>query len=352
MTVRPRISVVLPNYNHAAYVGQALAGLLKQTRPPDEVIVIDDASTDDSLRVIERATAGRPEVALIRRERNQGVIAALNEGVERATGDLIGLYAADDVLFPDFLAEQERLLTAHPEAAFGCTAAQLWDGDGHRIGGRPALLPTLTARYVAPAEFVRQLRWGDNFFLGVVSLFRRERLQAFGAFDPTLGPFTDGVVLRRLAAHHGYVFNPRELGAWRCHGHNYSRISSRDAARTRAMAERAAFVLVGDDPPRLPSTYAERFIDRAMFAAAKIPLLRGEEQSNEIVAITKTFLEEGRRGRYVSYVLDRTKPRNRLFLLTILFVCFRPYNALSLIIEPVRRGLSRVLARVIQPTGK
>ena len=67
-------SVVLPNYNHAAYIGRALAALLAQERPADEIIVIDDASSDDSLRVIGEFAKAPPSIRVLVNPKNVGVM--------------------------------------------------------------------------------------------------------------------------------------------------------------------------------------------------------------------------------------------------------------------------------------
>jgi len=76
MTKPATLSAVLPNYNHAKYVGRALTALLAQERAADEIIVIDDGSTDDSVRVIERIAAGAPAITLLLNGSNVGVIRA------------------------------------------------------------------------------------------------------------------------------------------------------------------------------------------------------------------------------------------------------------------------------------
>ena len=80
------LSVILPNYNHAKFVGCALMALVAQERAPDEIIVIDDGSTDDSVAVIERLAAGAPTIRLLRNDRNIGVITTLQRGLREARG--------------------------------------------------------------------------------------------------------------------------------------------------------------------------------------------------------------------------------------------------------------------------
>jgi glycosyltransferase involved in cell wall biosynthesis len=96
----PTLSVVLPNYNHAKFVGRALAALLGQEHAADEIIVIDDGSTDDSVAVIERIAAAAPTIRLLRNPSNIGVIPTLQRGLEAAHGTYIYFAASDDWVFP------------------------------------------------------------------------------------------------------------------------------------------------------------------------------------------------------------------------------------------------------------
>jgi glycosyltransferase involved in cell wall biosynthesis len=77
MTIPATLSVVLPNYNHAKLIGRALEALLAQGRAADEIIVIDDGSTDDSVSVIDRFAAGAPSIRVLQNANNTGVIPTL-----------------------------------------------------------------------------------------------------------------------------------------------------------------------------------------------------------------------------------------------------------------------------------
>src|SRR5215475_5672750 len=82
----PTVSVLLPSYNHARYIGAALAALAGQTRLPEEILVIEDASTDDSLAVIESFQDELPQLRVLRNSRNLGVNDTINRGLLEARG--------------------------------------------------------------------------------------------------------------------------------------------------------------------------------------------------------------------------------------------------------------------------
>lgn len=101
----PRVSAVVPNFNYAKYLPQRLKSILDQTLVPTEIIVLDDASTDESLSVIQKELAGCDiNWRLIRNEQNSGdVFAQWRKGVTEATGDLVWIAEADDWADPRFL---------------------------------------------------------------------------------------------------------------------------------------------------------------------------------------------------------------------------------------------------------
>jgi glycosyltransferase involved in cell wall biosynthesis len=105
------ITVVIPAYNTAEYIGRAIDSVLAQTRRPDEIIVVDDGSTDDTSGIVE--TYGS-QVRLIRRE-NAGVSAARNTGINAATGEWIAFLDGDDEWLKEKLQLQVELLGRNPD---------------------------------------------------------------------------------------------------------------------------------------------------------------------------------------------------------------------------------------------
>jgi len=130
----PTLSVVVPNYNHARYLEAALGAHLDQSAPPLEIIVVDDASTDDSSAVVKRVASKHPSVRLLRLGRNGGVIAAMNRGLLEARGDYVCFSAADDLVAQDFAAQSLEVLARHPTAGFCFSDPAVMLGDSGEIG--------------------------------------------------------------------------------------------------------------------------------------------------------------------------------------------------------------------------
>jgi hypothetical protein len=112
--VDPSVSVVVPCFNYERYVRGAVQSALGQVGVRVQVIVVDDASDDDSVEVVEALAAEDPRVVLVRHRTNQGPVATFNDGLELATGTYLVRLDADDLLTPGSLARSVALLDAWP----------------------------------------------------------------------------------------------------------------------------------------------------------------------------------------------------------------------------------------------
>lgn len=106
------VSVVIPNYNNARYVGRAVYSCLRQAGPK-EIVIVDDASTDDSKQVIQKLSESHSEVRCLRLEKNSGVARARNIGAAEAKGDYLCFLDADDDLLSGYFEESTKALIAN-----------------------------------------------------------------------------------------------------------------------------------------------------------------------------------------------------------------------------------------------
>lgn len=229
----PRISVVLPNYNHCHFLKISLPALLNQSYPPYEIVVVDDGSKDDSVAYLEAMQEKHPTIRLFRHEKNQGVVAAINTGLLQISGGAVYLAGADDEVYPGFFEEAARMLAAYPEAGFFCSDGDVFHEreqllETHRLGlaGQPA--------FFTPENFLRRIRQLPNFYFeSHTILSSRKALAAAGTLDPQLGYRSDWFVNWVNVARHGCCYSPRVLAKFLDRGSNFSVATAQDLAANK-----------------------------------------------------------------------------------------------------------------------
>jgi len=216
----PTLSIVVPNYNHGRYLKAALEAHLEQSEPPGEVIVVDDASTDDSRVIVEDIAARHAAVRLIRMERNGGVNAAINRGLREARGDFVCFSAADDLVSGDFATRSLAILAEHPTVGICFSDPAETVGDSGVVQPLPLHLrdrPSL----ILPADLERLLKHSWFSFPGHAVLYRRDALLAIGGFDEALRWYADWFATCVLAFRHGACYVPEVLAVFRVSPDSY-----------------------------------------------------------------------------------------------------------------------------------
>jgi len=214
----PRVTVVMAVYNAAPYLGEAIASVLSQTYRDFELVVVDDASTDGSLAILE--SLDDPRIRIVTHSNNQGASETRNEAIVAARGELIAIMDADDVCAPTRLEQQVAFLDTHPEAGLvGCGIYDNVDASG-------AVLYTS----VLPEENdAIQLALMETWcFLHSSITFRKALHASAGGYRTAFEPVEDHdfvlrVVEQAQACNHGerlvtYRLNPGGLSVT---GHQY-----------------------------------------------------------------------------------------------------------------------------------
>ena len=178
VTLRVRISVVLPAYNECELLGQAVESILRQTEDNLEVIVVDDGSTDGTGELLTRMGAEDMRVKPVRQE-HAGIVAALNRGLEHVRGTYVARMDADDLSRPDRLRRQAKFLDRNPEIGLvGCEVDYLGDAD---INRGLALFVEWTNSLLT-SEDIDLYRFVESPFIHPSVMFRRELPEALGAY--------------------------------------------------------------------------------------------------------------------------------------------------------------------------
>ena len=194
------VSVVIPCYNYGHFLEAAVASVLDDQQGVEvSVLIIDDASHDDSAEVALKVAASDTRVDVILHGTNKGNIATFNEGLlEWAEGDYCLLLSADDRLTPGALRRARDLLDAKPDVAFAYGRA-LWVEDGAED---PTPRTKVRGWSVWPGEWwLRQIfRQGENPITSPEVVMRTSVMKTVGAFDPALPYAADMELWLRLAA--------------------------------------------------------------------------------------------------------------------------------------------------------
>ncbi|MFC7326631.1 glycosyltransferase family 2 protein [Marinactinospora rubrisoli] len=196
MSTTPTVSVIIPNYNSARTLDLVLRSVFAQTLQPYEVIVSDDASTDDSPGI-----AARHPCRVVRAARNGGVSAARNAGVAASSGEILFFLDADQALAPDALENAVRLLREDP--TLGCVHGV--------IAPEPLIDDGLVERYrVLHAAHWRGRPLGrtPTAIFGNTAM-PRAVFDEVGPFDPALRDSEDIEYSERLSARHGILLTDR-----------------------------------------------------------------------------------------------------------------------------------------------
>lgn len=247
----PTVSVIIPAYNHARFLGEALESVLAQTYKDCEIVVVDDGSTDDTRTV---ATSYAPRVRYYFQPHG-GEGNARNAGIRVTSGRYVAFLDADDTWAPEKLAKQVAYLDAHPEVGVVFTSYLKTDEAGKPLTVEPKRFP-----YTRSA-FETMLIWPYGSMN--VAVVRRTCLDRVGGFDETLLFGTDWDIWLRVAQHYGMANLDQPLATYRQSAGSVSRGPRRREAP--AMFRRVLDKLFAD-PTRLaglPPSTVERLRRRA-----------------------------------------------------------------------------------------
>jgi glycosyltransferase involved in cell wall biosynthesis len=216
-------TAIVPNYNDSATLPQTLDSLLAQTSPFNEIIVIDDGSTDTSRAIIADYAARYPVIRALPNEQNIGIIATLNKGVMAATSEFIISCSSNDWYDPQEVEYCRKALTDFPEAQMVCGNAGTWDVV-RNCPGKPLVtnLPQQRQCYT-PDAYVKKNKHATVYFNGGAVAMNRKQILAFGNQRAILRWHADLILYLQFAFKFSFVYVPEIFSTMRLEeGTNYS----------------------------------------------------------------------------------------------------------------------------------
>jgi glycosyltransferase involved in cell wall biosynthesis len=214
----PKVSILIPTYNYAHYIGEAIESALQQTYTDFELIIVDDQSADNTDEVVARYL-GDTRVRYYKNEKNLGLVGNFNEALRYARGEYIKYLLADDRLYPEVLEKFVNILDTH-------RGVSLVTSNRESFGTvtKQRKLP-LTHLQPGKAVIFESLKEGAGNWIGepTTVMFRRSALAAGGFSDEYLCLVDWEMWLRLLMTGDCYIF-PENLSAFRTHANQASRL--------------------------------------------------------------------------------------------------------------------------------
>lgn len=212
MNTDKKVSVIIPNYNYAQYVGQAINSVLNQTYSNIEIVVVNNGSTDNSLDILK---GFGDRICLVNQE-NLGQSGARKSGLARATGDFIAFLDADDKWDPKKIEKQLLLFTSNTELVY-CGIGRFSENNQNQISIHLPRFKGSCASAFINYPGVSIVLSGES-----TAIFTRALLEKVGGFDRELNSAAGWDFFRRCSKFTDFDFVPEALTNYRIHNSNMS----------------------------------------------------------------------------------------------------------------------------------
>jgi len=290
---RETVAVIIPTFNQARFLAEAIASVLTQTRAADEIIVVDDGSTDDPAKVVAKF----PTVRLVR-QGNRGLSAARNRGLQACTGSHVVFLDADDRLLPTALQTGLDFARMRPDCAFVYGAHRRISENGNPFG----------LNDYGPVGDDAHLAFSYRNLVGVPSsiMFRRDCLLAVGGFDETLRRLEDHDIYLRMAQRYPIASHPNIVSEYRKHRQNLSGNSVEQLRVALEVLDRHA-VRVGSDQRILAALRRGRKIKREYYVSQMLAsaVIRWRLRHSVVILIRDVALAARWSPRVLIRILSR-----------------------------------------------
>ena len=309
---QPTLSVVIPNYNHGHYLRQLLEAICKQSFKPVEIILIDDASTDNSVEIIESMMREYPIIQLLQNEKNLGHIYSAKRGLDLIKGDYFLDFSADDQVMPGFFEKSMNLLAKHPEAGL-CTAFHVVideNGEEHFPGDcrSPSMLnepPHITnvSRYFSPDEALQAYMERGWWLPAPPVIWRKEAVKDVGAYTMEAGSYIDAFSIYLVALNYGACLIPEPLVRVNLGPNRFSSEFTTVPEKYLELIGPMSKLMTGKFVDKFPKEFVEDLKKKDLYSYSIIALNKIKSAQDKSLEYFKYALEEPTALDYVFFVI-------------------------------------------------
>lgn len=215
----PKVSIILPHYNHGNVIEEAINSITDQPFDDYEIILIDDTSNDGSIDIIKKLCSENGKIKLFENNTNLGTAKSLNLGVEEASGEYMVCRAADDLTMPVFFETAVSLLDKYPQAGM-CTGEVAFFSETSTDAKIETLALSDKPEYFSPEVLVSE--WKSDYNIpSCSSMFRREIFKKAGKYIPNLEWHSDWFANMIIAFRSGLVFCPEVFTKFRLSSNSF-----------------------------------------------------------------------------------------------------------------------------------
>jgi len=252
------ISIILTSFNYASFLHRSINAVLQQSIKPSEFIIIDDDSTDSSIKIIEEYARSYSQIKVVRNDRNKGVIWSINHGLKIATNPFILFSTADDIIFPDLIEKSLTLLKRYPQAGFFTASATIINNEGRQTEIWRDL-GSHRKEFINLADSRNRMKRFGFWFVGATTVFRRQLLIEAGGFKPELGHYCDSFISQVLALRHGYCYSSNPLATVRIVESSYSQAIKNNIRKEQELQRNVIRLMRSDYSDLFPSNFIDEW---------------------------------------------------------------------------------------------
>lgn len=213
----PTIAVVIPNRNDSRHLVKCLDSILAQEVAPDEIIVVDDQSTDDSLEVMQEKLLNTAGAKIVVNPVRLGTMGALNAGLEHVASEYVLFLSSNDYVEKGIFERAKSGIAA--AGSPGVWSAMVWvvDEEGRHLHLYPTPVVALSDMFLSPDKCISLAKTLGHWFTGTTLIYHRDTLRAIGGFDVFYRGMGDMLAALTVASLRGAAFSPEPLGVMRQH---------------------------------------------------------------------------------------------------------------------------------------